>query len=64
MDCEVLHMYIHVCTDSTGCQYGRIPWNDADVTVLVDEKGTAKFCLQELCTKVGNSHNWSYTCTN
>ena len=35
-----------------GYQYGRIPWADADVTVLVDEKGVSRFCLQELCSKV------------
>ena len=36
----------------TGYQYGRIPWGDADVTCLVNEKGTPKFCLPELCNKV------------
>lgn len=35
-----------------GYQYGRIPWGDADVTCLVDETGTPKFCLPELCSKV------------
>lgn len=33
-------------------QYGRIPWGDADVTCLVDETGTPRFCLPELCSKV------------
>ena len=37
---------------STGYQYGHIPWADADITVLVDERGGVKFCLQEICAKV------------
>jgi len=36
----------------SGYQYGRIPWADADIMVLVDERGVPKFCLQELCSKV------------
>ena len=35
-----------------GYQYGRIPWNEADITCIVDNKSVAKFCLNELCTKV------------
>ena len=42
-----MYLYIH-----SGYRYGRIPWADADITVLVDEKGVPKFCLQELVTKV------------
>ena len=41
---------------NTGYQYGRIPWADADITVLVDEKGVPKFCLQELSAKVQLEH--------
>ena len=48
-----LQTVIDICA---GYQYGHIPWADADVTVLVDERGVPKFCLQELSTKV-------YTCT-
>ena len=40
---------IHLCA---GYKYGHIPWADADITVLVDERGVPKFCLQELSTKV------------
>ena len=47
-----LWLYNNICA---GYQYGHIPWADADVTVLVDERGVPKFCLQELSTKV-------YTC--
>ena len=42
----------HVLFPLSGYQYGRIPWADADITVLVDERGVPKFCLQELCIKV------------
>jgi len=46
--------FIHVICSLlwTGYQYGRIPWNDADVTCVVDNRGVAKFCLNELCSKV------------
>ncbi len=37
---------------SPGYRYGRIPWADADIMVLLDDKGTPKFCLQELSSKV------------
>ena len=33
-------------------QYGRTPWADTDIMVLVDERGVPKFCLLELCSKV------------
>ncbi|CAI8056730.1 hypothetical protein GBAR_LOCUS30905 [Geodia barretti] len=39
-----------------GYRYGHIPWADADITVLVDEKGVTKFCLQELIAKVMAGH--------
>ena len=43
----------------SGYQYGRIPWADADITVLVDEKGIPKFCLQELVYQqvIGHTHH-------
>lgn len=47
--------YLHVRISHhlyAGYQYGHIPWADADITVLVDERGVPKFCLQELASKV------------
>ena len=49
---QVLHIFTSVCAVYLGYQYGRVPWGDADITCLVDENGTPKFCLQELCGKV------------
>lgn len=50
-----VHMYnvwVYMGYIYAGYQYGHIPWADADITVLVDERGVAKFCLQELIAKV------------
>jgi hypothetical protein len=40
-----------------GYQYGKIPWNDADLALLITSVGTPKFCLQEVCNKVLRYHN-------
>ena len=46
-----------VCTYvCVGYQYGRIPWGDADIAVLIDTKGTPKLCLHELHMKVLGEH--------
>lgn len=42
-----------------GYQYGRVPWANAEVAVLVDEKGVLRFCLHELCTRVLTEHSKS-----
>ena len=56
----------HVPFPLSGYQYGRIPWADADITVLVDERGVPKFCLQELCIKVCvySAHNFIDKCNS
>lgn len=41
----------------TGYQYGRVPWANTEVAVLVDEKGILRFCLHELCTRVLTEHS-------
>ena len=40
-----------------GYQYGRVPWANTEVAVLVDEKGVLRFCLHELCTRVLTEHS-------
>ena len=45
-------LYVLLFFFSSGYQYGRIPWADVDIMVLVDERGVPKFCLLELCSKV------------
>ena len=41
----------------TGYQYGRVPWANTEVAVLLDEKGVLRFCLHELCTRVLTEHS-------
>eukprot|EP00731_Ephydatia_muelleri_P029058 Em0020g702a len=40
-----------------GYQYGRVPWANTEVAVLLDEKGVLRFCLHELCTRVLTEHS-------
>ncbi|XP_019855613.1 PREDICTED: uncharacterized protein LOC100636670 [Amphimedon queenslandica] len=42
-----------------GYKYGKIPWSDADLALVITSRGIPKFCLQEMCNKVLKYHNKS-----
>ena len=47
------HCWIYYETLSCkGYQYSKIPWNDADLALVISDDRVPRFCVQEMCSKV------------